>query len=86
MDGAEIARRTQVSVPSRMMKLYRSTKYSSWWFAFSPAVGWVMFPAEIDGWQKCQAAGRVDLLDMQEVPLSLGFNTGIPTGSEKVSI
>jgi hypothetical protein len=45
-----------------------------------------MFPAEIDGWQKCQAAGRVDLLDMQEVPLSLGFNTGIPTGSEKVSI
>jgi hypothetical protein len=37
-----------------------------------------VFPAEIDGWQKCQAAGSIELLDMQEVPLSMGFNTGIP--------
>ena len=37
-----------------------------------------MFPAEVGGWQKRQPACGADLLDMREVPLCMGFNTGIP--------
>jgi len=37
-----------------------------------------MFPAEVDGWQKGQPARGFDPLELREVPLRLGFNTGIP--------
>jgi hypothetical protein len=60
------------------MRLYRSTKNATQWFAFNPVVGWVMFPAEIGGWQKRQPACRMNRIDIREVPLRLGFNTGIP--------
>jgi hypothetical protein len=60
------------------MKLYRNTKDLSRWFAFGPAAGWVMFPAEVGGWQKRQPALGVNRLAMREVPLRMGFNTGIP--------
>lgn len=59
------------------MKLYRSTKDTRW-FAYGPEIGWVMFPAEIAGWQKRQPARVTDPIDMREVPLRMGFNTGIP--------
>jgi hypothetical protein len=36
-----------------------------------------MFPAEVAGWKKRQPYDD-DLMDMREVPLSRGFNTGIP--------
>ena len=60
------------------MKLYRSAKYDNRWFAFGPKMGWVMFPAEVGGYQKRQPAGGLDTLDVREVPIGLGFNTGIP--------
>jgi hypothetical protein len=60
------------------MKLYRSAKHDNRWFAFCPKVGWVMFPAELAGWQKRQPARGIDRLGLREVPLRLGFNTGIP--------
>jgi hypothetical protein len=63
------------------MKLYRSPLYSTRWFAFDPKMGWVMFPAEIKGWLKRQPAQGIDLTALQEVPLRLGFNTGINAGS-----
>ena len=59
------------------MKLYRSIK-DILWFAFDPETGWVMFPAEVGGWHKRQASSGVDPTDMREVPLRMGFNTGIP--------
>ena len=59
------------------MKLYRSNKYSKQWFAFSPEIGWVMFPAETGGWAKRVPAHDINPLDFREVPLRLGFNTGI---------
>lgn len=59
------------------MKLYRSSKYTTRWFAFSPETGWVMFPAEIDGWAKRTPARGIDPIDVREVPIRLGFNTGI---------
>jgi len=60
------------------MRLYRSTKDLTRWFAFGPVAGWVMFPAEIDGWQKRQPVRGINRLTLREVPLRMGFNTGIP--------
>jgi hypothetical protein len=57
------------------MNLFRSAKHETRWFAF---VGWVSFPAEVNGWQKRQPARDIDPLDVREVPLRLGFNTGLP--------
>ena len=60
------------------MKLYRSTTDLTRWFAFAPTTGWVSFPAEIDGWRKRRSVSGVNRLVMREVPLRMGFNTGIP--------
>jgi hypothetical protein len=60
------------------MKLYRSSNYPTRWYAFSPETGWVMFPAEAGGWQKRQPARGVDPLYFRQVPLRMGFNTGLP--------
>ena len=65
------------------MKLYRSIKYPARWFAFSPETGWVMFPAEVDGWAKREAARGIDPLDVREVPIHLGVNTGINLAAPK---
>jgi len=59
------------------LKLYRSVK-DIWWFAFDPETGWVMFPAEVGGWHRRQASSGINPIDMREVPLRMGFNTGIP--------
>jgi hypothetical protein len=37
-----------------------------------------MFPAEVAGWKKRRPARGLDPLEMREVPLRMGFNTGIP--------
>jgi len=63
------------------MKLYRSRNFPTQWFAFGPGVGWVMFPAEVNGWDKRRPARGLDPVDIREVPLRLGFNTGIPDES-----
>jgi hypothetical protein len=67
------------------MKLYRSAKHENLWFAFGLEVGWVMFPAEVKGWQKRQPAHGMDPLTVREVPLRLGFNTGLPGAPESAS-
>ena len=64
-----------------MIKLYRSTNDQTYWFAFGPKIGWVMFPPEVDGWQTRQPARITDLNDLCQVPLSMAFNTGIPGAS-----
>jgi len=53
------------------LKLYRSAK-ESLWFAFDSTLGWVTFPAEIDGWRKRKPFGG-QTIDLCEVPLRLGF-------------
>jgi len=45
----------------------------------------VMFPAEVAGWNKRQATCGADLIDMREVPLCMGFNTGLPGASMSAS-
>lgn len=61
------------------MKLYRSTRYDTKWFAYVPRTGWVMFPAVENGWQKREPARGIDPLDIREVPIRLAENTGITT-------
>jgi hypothetical protein len=60
------------------MRLYRNTKDLTRWFAFGTEIGWVTFPPEAGGWQKRQLARDLDLVELREVPLRMGFNTGIP--------
>jgi hypothetical protein len=60
------------------MKLYRCATYSTQWFAFCRGIGWLTFPAEPGGWQKRKPAPGIDTTDLNEVPIRLGFNTGIP--------
>ena len=67
------------------MKLYRSKKNPYRWFAYSSETGWVMFPAESNGWAKRERARGVDPIDIREVPLDLGWETGIP-GAEAGSL
>ncbi len=61
------------------MKLYRHTRYPNRWYAHSRSIGWVMFPAEPNGWTKREPARGVDPLYVREAPVSLAANTGIPT-------
>jgi hypothetical protein len=60
------------------MKLYRSGNYPTRWYAYSASTGWVMFPAETDGWNKRQAARGIDPMYLREVPVQLAFGAGIP--------
>jgi hypothetical protein len=60
------------------MKLYRNANYPSRWFAYGPDTGWVMFPAEVGGWEKRERARGVDPIHVREVPVGLALNTGIP--------
>jgi len=60
------------------MRLYRSAEHPARWVAFGPEIGWVIFPAEVGGWESRQPARGIDPLYLREVPLRMGFNTGIP--------
>jgi len=52
--------------------------YPNRWYAFSTFSGWVMFPAETNGWAKRQPARGVDPIDVREVPLELAADAGLP--------
>jgi hypothetical protein len=67
------------------MKLYHSRQYPKRWYAFSNSVGWVMFPAETNGWEKRQPARGIDPIDLRQVPVELAFDAGIP-GSPTASV
>ena len=60
------------------MKLYRSANYPTRWYSYSETTGWVMFPAEVGGWNKRQPARGIDPMHLREVPVQLAFNAGIP--------
>jgi hypothetical protein len=62
------------------MKLYRSAQYRMHWFAFSTTERWVKFPAEVCGWEQRQAVlcRDIELANLRQIPLRMGFNTGIP--------
>lgn len=64
-----------------MPRLYRSARDLQHWFVFEESLGWVRFPARINGWAERRPIGAVCGLDLREVPLWLSFNTGLPVES-----
>ena len=60
-----------------MPRLYRCGRDLEHWFVFEDSVGWVTFPAKVDGWAERRPVQSVHGLDLQEVPLRLSFNTGL---------
>ena len=69
-----------VATEGAEMKIYRSADYPMHWFAFSIKEQWVRFPAESGGWKRRQPMLSVSIkeLNVRQIPLWLGFNTGIP--------
>ncbi|HEX3747159.1 MAG TPA: hypothetical protein VHW09_24655 [Bryobacteraceae bacterium] len=61
-----------------MPHLYRSARDLEHWYVFDDCTGWVSFPARIDGWSARRPVSAVAGLGLQEVPLWLSFNTGLP--------
>ena len=60
------------------MRLYRSKQYPTRWYAHSQETGWVMFPAIANGWERRQPARGMDPMYIQQVPIQMAINTGIP--------
>jgi hypothetical protein len=60
-----------------MIKLYTSAKHPQHWIAHVPGTGWMMFPAQENGWQRRQPARGLDPMHVREVLLSLAVNTGL---------
>jgi len=60
------------------MKLFRSKMYPQRWYAYTTSTGWVMFPAQPNGWEKRQPGRGIDPIDLRQVPCHLAGNTGMP--------
>ncbi len=58
-------------------KLYRSSIHASHWIAHTEETGWVMFPAQQNGWEKRIPCRGIDPIYLREVPLRLAMNTGL---------
>ena len=68
------------------MKLYRHNRYPNRWYAHGEFTGWVMFPAEPNGWDKREPARGVDPLYTREVALNLASGTGLPGTAADVNL
>jgi hypothetical protein len=60
-----------------MPRLYRSARDLQHWFVFEDSVGWVKFPAKLNGWAERLPVEGLHGLDLREVPLWLSFSTGL---------
>ena len=60
-----------------MPRLYRSPRDLQHWFVFVEPMGWLSFPAKINGWSERRAVRTVYGLNLREVPLWLSFGTGL---------
>jgi hypothetical protein len=60
------------------MKLYRSAVHEGQWLAYVREVGWVVFPAQENGWEVRRPARGIDPIHLREVPLSLAAKAGVP--------
>ena len=70
-----------------MTRLYWSADHPSHWIGFTSESGYVIFPAEENGWRNRKPF--LDPVIIREVPSRLAFNTGFPipgvAGSSKNS-
>jgi hypothetical protein len=69
-----------------MPRLYRSPKDLQHWFVHQQAIGWMRFPARVNGWADRLPVQTVRDLDLQEVPLWLSFNTGLPASRRAIGV
>jgi hypothetical protein len=60
------------------MKLYRSAVHEGQWLACGREIGWVVFPAQENGWEARRPARGIDPVHLREVPLRLAANAGMP--------
>jgi hypothetical protein len=63
-----------------MARLYWSAEHQSHWIGFTPESGYVIFPAEENGWGYRKPL--LDSLIIREVPSWLAFNTGFPISTD----
>jgi hypothetical protein len=62
-----------------MIRLYWSNDHQKHWVGYTADTGYVIFPAEADGWMRRRPFHGFDPLLIREVPARLAFNTGFPT-------
>lgn len=58
------------------MKLYRSATHPDQWIAYGQGMGWVVFPAAPNGWEKRRPARGLDPVHLREAPSQLASGTG----------
>jgi hypothetical protein len=56
------------------------------WFAYTPATGWVIFPAKENGWEYRHKPVGLDPLHLCEVPLWMAFGTGLSADAESANL
>jgi hypothetical protein len=61
-----------------MLKLYKSACHPRHWIAYAPGSGWLIFPANTNGWEQRQPARGLDPMHLREVPGSLAATAGFP--------
>ena len=59
-------------------QLFACRDFPQHWITWTPSLGWVVFPAERDGWQRLQPAPRFDPLSVHRINSRQAFNTGFP--------
>lgn len=60
-----------------MAKLYRSPQEPQHWLVWMEGLGWMRFPARLDGWSDRCPMLSVPRYGLCEVPIRLAFNTGL---------
>ena len=60
-----------------MAHLYRSGTHPQHWFAYTLVIGWVIFPAKVNGWEDRRKAAGLDPIHLREVPFWMAFGTGL---------
>jgi len=65
-----------------MPRLYQSAKHRQHWIAYVNGIGWTMFPAIENGWERRQPARGIDPMHLREVPLRMAAGTGLLESSE----
>ena len=63
---------------SSIARLFWSRDHDRHWIAYTPATGYVCFPAERDGWHKRRPVPTYGADELREIPARLAFNTGFP--------
>jgi hypothetical protein len=78
--GLECAAQRVKGAPS-MIKLYKSSCHPRHWIAYAPGTGWLIFPAQSNGWEQRQPARGLDPMHLREVPVPLASASGLPLPS-----